>query len=115
MVLRIRASLCRFTLSDKYFLLFFRSEVPGIENELSNLSAIVFRDPIASSWCKQYQALCFACRESCSKVLFHKLFNTTVEIAEHAFTGCGKNPNTVILIPQGGIRMTTKAVFLQPV
>jgi hypothetical protein len=72
-------------------------EACGLENDLSNPYASVFRDWIASSWCKQYQALCFACRESCSKVLFHKLFNTTVEIAERAFTASGKSPKTVIL------------------
>jgi hypothetical protein len=68
-----------------------------IQNHPGDLHATVFRDPNASSLCKQYQALCLARRERCSKVLFHKLFNTTVEIAERAFTGCGKSPNTVIL------------------
>jgi hypothetical protein len=76
---------------------FPRPEARGIQNELSNPHASVFRDRIASSLCKEYQALCFACRESCSKVLFHKLFNTTVEIAERAFTVSEKSPNTVIL------------------
>jgi hypothetical protein len=94
---------------------FHCSEACGLQNELSNPYASAFREWIASSLCKQYQALCFAYRERCSKVLFHKLFNTTVEIAERAFTASGKSPNTVILIPPCGIRMTTKAVFLRPV
>jgi hypothetical protein len=52
----------------------------GIQNDFSNLCAGSFPGAIASSLCKEDQTVCFACGRDSPMVLFHKLFNTTVEI-----------------------------------
>src|SRR6202166_846981 len=62
--------------STFYFRLF------DFRNEFSNRVTGKFMYRIASSWCKPYQTPCFMRHTWPGTLVFHKLFNTTVEIVE---------------------------------
>src|ERR1700686_1511174 len=51
-------------------------------NEFSNRITGKFMYRIASSWCKLYQTPYFKCHTRPGPLVFHKLFNTTVEIVQ---------------------------------